>query len=218
MQMSPAVPAVLVAVAVLADLVLIAARLNRFRFITKPAIVPALVFLLFALRSDPPELAVIVLALGWIGDMALLAKGRTAFLVGLSAFLAGHMVLVAAILQELPAPVTPGAAAASIALMLVPGIAIFRLLRPWEHRLAIPIAAYFVAIGLMGVSALLTIGRLPAVRSALFLAGALAFMGSDTILAYRRFRRRFRGDELLVMGLYVAAQTCIVLGFSISSG
>ena len=72
------------------DTVLAATDRSTARRVTKPLLMPTLL----AGRSRPTQRA---LALGGVGDVALLGRSEAAFTVGLGSFLAGHLAWVAAL-------------------------------------------------------------------------------------------------------------------------
>ena len=209
--------AISVAVAASAgDLALIGTDRRRYRFLTKPLIVPALILLLYSLRPNVPAVMLAAFVAAWAGDVFLLWRGTRAFIAGLTSFLLCHIALAAAILMELPPPFPSAATAVIGAAMLVPVVVVVGLLRPWERGLLVPVTVYSLGIAAMGTCAFLTAGRLPLAASLPLVIGAVLFMASDIILGYSRFRRRFAGGEVLLMILYVLAQTGLVIGFSIA--
>src|SRR5690242_4187962 len=69
------------------------------RFITKPLLMPVLATAFVGATEGKSALAkgtAAAQAFSWGGDVALLGKGDTAFLAGLSSFFAGHLGYVAA--------------------------------------------------------------------------------------------------------------------------
>jgi uncharacterized membrane protein YhhN len=78
------------------DTILAATGRDRQRWLTKPLLMPVLM----AGRDRPAQRA---LALGGVGDMALLGSGETAFTAGLVSFLAGHVAWIIACASGLAA-------------------------------------------------------------------------------------------------------------------
>jgi uncharacterized membrane protein YhhN len=76
-----------------ADTLLAAAGHDRPRWLTKPLLMPVLM----AGRDRPAQRA---LALGGVGDVALLGRGEIAFTAGLVSFLAGHVAWISALRQR----------------------------------------------------------------------------------------------------------------------
>jgi uncharacterized membrane protein YhhN len=141
------------------------------------------------------------LALGALGDVLLIPRGRRAFLAGLVAFLLGHVGFASAFLTR---PFSPAAAGVAAVGMILFGWAVLRWLRPHlPARLAGPVAAYVVVIGVMVVTAS---GASFGTGRAAFLVGAVMFALSDLSVARRRFvERRFR-EAAWGLPLYFAAQ------------
>lgn len=175
------------------------------RTVAKTVAVAALAGLAFL--SGGPVLLVLALALSAAGDAFLAHEGDPAFLGGLGSFLLAHIAYAVLFLASGPgltaAPV-PGVLAVAV-FALVMGTLMIRNAGP----LALPVAAYVLAIAVMGLGGV-TIGGL-------VLLGAVLFMASDAILGSEKFLmseasslRRVTGPAVWV--LYYAGQALITLG------
>lgn len=126
------------------------------------------------------------LVFGMAGDIALLGKSSRAFLVGLVAFLLGHIAYVVAFAQ-LASPQTwlhPFA----LAPLAVGGTALY-LLWPRLGDMRVPVIVYVIAIITM-VAAAIAVARvpaLPAANRALIVVGASLFFVSDLAVARDKF-------------------------------
>lgn len=156
--------------------------------------------------ADPAIVAALVLSAA--GDIVLSRQGERAFLAGLVAFALAHVAYAVAFfgLAEGAPPLWP--ALALLALALSTEI----WLTPYTRALRWPVRAYVGLITLMGLAALC----LPGAR-ALAVAGAMAFILSDAILALQRFRMaqgsRWQRPAAVTLWLfYVTGQACILLG------
>lgn len=147
------------------------------------------------------------LMLGCLGDLALARRGTAAFLAGMAAFALGHLAYAAEFWGRF-------AGAGALSLALIAGTAAMVLwcglwLAPRAGGLAWPVRAYGLVIGVMvALAALMPPG--------LALAGALAFMASDLILALRLFvltdsARRLLAARVL-WPLYWGSQALILAG------
>ena len=148
------------------------------------------------------------LALGLVGDVALLSDSEPRFLAGLSAFLLGHLAYVAAFLPVGPqslAAALPGAVLVLVLVVLVGRPVLKAAAAQGGPGLGAAVAAYVLVIGAMVVTAWGT-GR------PLVAAGATVFMVSDAVLAHARFVRDWRPARPLVMVTYHLGQVLIVLG------
>lgn len=167
-----------------------------------------------ALLAGGPVLLVVALLLSAAGDAFLAYRNERAFLAGLASFLAAHIVYV---LLFAGAGDGPGMIVADwwrLALVpvifLLAGVVLVRLWPALPAQMKLPVAAYVCAILLMGITAL----TMPPV---MIVAGAFAFMISDTILAIETFllaqdspHRNWTGKVL--WALYYGAQLLITLG------
>jgi alkenylglycerophosphocholine hydrolase len=196
--------AVLAAAAYVAGM---AGDVASLRLAAKP--VPVLVFALLVLsrRRDGYARAIAGgLVLSAAGDVLLERPGG--FVPGLVAFLLAHLAYTGAFVfaeRRLRA-----ARAIPFAAWLV---AAFVWLRPGFGPLAIPVAAYMLAIGAMMWRAAARTAGLPGdpvpagARAAL--AGAVLFGLSDTLLAIDRFRAPLPLAGYAVIGLYWAGQAAL---------
>lgn len=129
---------------------------------------------------------VIGLVLGAAGDIALLGKSSRAFLVGLGAFLLGHIAYIVAFAQ-LAAPAT-WIDVRAIAPIIVGGTALYLL---WQRLgdMRVPVIAYVLAIITMMAAALAAarIAPIPDTNRALLVIGAALFFVSDLAVARDKF-------------------------------
>jgi uncharacterized membrane protein YhhN len=193
-------PTVIFGLAAAADIALAASGREKSRRMTKPLLMPTLLLN----RDGSTQRA---LALGWLGDVALLGAdsekyGPAAFTAGLSAFLAGHVAWIAALrsrpsrrlLRDRPALAAP---------YVVAWAGLNAYLWPRTGRDRLPVLLYSGALTAMAVTALDT-GK-PATA-----AGGMLFLTSDTLLALKRFAGvQVPGEEGLVMATYAAAQALL---------
>jgi uncharacterized membrane protein YhhN len=178
-----------------ADVVLAGRRRDRLRWLTKPLLMPALM----VGRDRPTQRA---LALGAMGDVALLGTGDAAFTAGLASFLAGHVAWIIALrqrpgggrLRSRPALAAPHLAAFS-------GLNAYLWKRTGKDRFAV--LAYSTALLAMSLVALDS-------GSPQAAAGGALFLVSDALLALQKFGDlELPAHESLVMATYAAAQALL---------
>jgi uncharacterized membrane protein YhhN len=193
------------AVAVAVSLVLLGEWRERrwLRWGAKP--VASLAFLAlglirFAQPSPFGAWLLLGLVLCGVGDLALLGAGR-AFLVGLVAFLLGHVAYVAAFIHLSPVSDWPMLLVAPVA---VASVLAARWLWPHVGSLRVAVAAYIAVITVMVWGALSLVwhgGEL----WRLAVAGVLFYL-SDLLVARQRFVRPEIVNRLLGLPMYYAAQ------------
>ena len=165
-------------------------------------------FLFVGIQAMPDSrfglLMILGLALGVVGDIALL--GKRGFLAGLVAFLLGHLhyVLAFATVAPLASWPTP--------LALVPvgvGLGALRWLWPHVGALRIPVIAYVAVITAMVIGAL-AVWRADAIaHPTCMLAGTLLFFASDFAVARDKFVISSIGNRIVGLPLYYAGQLLI---------
>lgn len=186
---SPATLIPVVAAVTLAALLWLGERRDaaRMRWLFKP--LTSALFIAAALAQGPGDafgrLILAGLALSWIGDVALIPPSRRWFLVGLSAFLLGHVAYVAAFAQRASFGQAPPAA---VAVIVLASLAFFAYLRPHLGRMLWPVVAYVIVITLMviGAAAAWSAGQ-GSTAAWLILTGAALFYLSDITVALDRF-------------------------------
>lgn len=170
---------------------------------------------MLAFQLGGPPLLIAGLALGALGDFFLSRDGDKAFLAGLASFLASHIAYIALFLgvgsglEVLLAEPWRGAVAALLAALTLAMLSV--LMRRVPPTLRLPVIAYSAAILMMGVSALTTLNTL-------LIAGAIAFIASDSTLAWERFISPGISSARPLMrqavwALYYLAQAMIALAF-----
>lgn len=167
------------------------------------------------------RLVTIGLLLGALGDILLNLryvfekKGQAIFLAGIAAFLAGHILYLAALISL----------SNRLAVCLIAGLVLAALLLTWIFRTLGEIKKSFKIFGILyiGVISLMTAvaggnlftapdGQAGATGSLLFFIGAVLFLASDVIMIFNTFgkqqRQALRTSNLL---LYYAGQLLIAL-------
>ncbi len=175
--------------------------------------VPLVALATAAWMAGGPPLLVLALAFSALGDFALSRPGMRSFLAGLMAFAAAHlfyMVLFTTMSGRGPYMAFVDHTLLALFLAWVAISAEIWLLPYTGRTLRWPVRAYVLVITLMALAAL----TLPLGAIAI---GAVYFVASDVILAYRNFRMD-PDDPLsgragwLLWGLYIAGQALILVG------
>lgn len=172
--------------------------------------IPLLGFAMGTAVTFGHPLIVVALLLSAVGDIALSRPGERAFLVGLIGFALAHLFYIlrfAGIAGMDGVMALPWAAA----LVVLFAVSTARWLLPFTGALRGPVMVYVGLISLMGLLALGLQDRPMA------MAGAFAFMASDTILAIQLFRMTDESRwqvpaSVLLWLLYVGGQFAILLG------
>ena len=178
---------------------------------------PATMLLLVAVATTWGEPAgdvrawlVVGAVLGVGGDVALLGTSETAFMLGLSAFAAGHLAYaVAAVSIGLePAWMIPG-------IVVMVGLLGYRFLTrtvAGAHRAGGTVLAGAVVVYAVVISAMVV----AAWGTALVVAGvgATCFAVSDWVLGHRRFAGPLPGGRLAIMVPYHVGQALLIVGLA----
>ena len=183
---------------------------------TKPLLMPLLLGFYLLSAPAPRPLAAAALLCGFVGDVALVMPGaeekrerpHPLLLVGLGAFLLGHLCYIALFLRGLaaPPPVWESLLAAALAAGLF--VLIFLNLRPHMGALMGVGTAYLAVLLVMALFAGLS-GL--AAGSPLRPLGGACFVLSDYILARSILLGERRYTHFAVMLTYLAAQAMLTL-------
>lgn len=205
----------LIATLVIAALALatIAADWGRRRpafYLLKPLTTALLIALLASSAQPAYYLPAMLVAFGFclVGDVALMAHGSRAFIAGLSAFLIAHLVIASLFYNTTPGlQLTPGVGLLAAVALAYGGYVIAK-----AGKLAPAVAVYLAALFAMAALALMRDAVLATAASRLSLIGALLFMVSDGVLAWRKFVRSFALGQAATLVTYYAALWCFACG------
>ena len=187
------------------------------KLLSKPFV--SLLFILAAAIQPHPLpgyyhwiLAGLVLCL--VGDICLALPQRSAFLVGLLSFLAGHLMYVVAFAQVSPVRLWLSAGTAGIAAV---SIAVFIWLLPYLGKMKWPVVAYMLVISLMLIGALgvFVSGGLRPSGQWMVMVGAFLFYISDLFVARQRFVTESFLNRAAGLPLYYTGQ--FLIAFSVGA-
>lgn len=176
------------------DTFLAATGRTRTRRLTKPLLMPTLL----RGKSRPVQRA---LALGGLGDIALLGSGGAAFTAGLGSFLAGHIAWVAALRPRSTGLLRRQKILAAPYVVAWAGLNAYLWPRTGKDR--IPVLVYSTALLATALAAADTGDRAVAAGGALFLV-------SDALLALEKFADvHLPVHEGIVMATYTSGQALL---------
>jgi uncharacterized membrane protein YhhN len=176
--------------------------------VAKPLTMVALI--LATLAADPGEpdaraWFVVALVMSLAGDVALMLKVRSLFVVGLASFLVAHLAYVVGLagFGLHGAGLLVGLAVVAVMVVAV-GLPLVAGVRRNDADMGPPVIAYILVISTMVVAAAGTL-------SPLAIAGAVLFYASDATLGWNRFVRPLPRGDLAVMVTYHLAQILLFL-------
>lgn len=147
------------------------------------------------------------LVAGAAGDVALLGRGARAFMIGLGAFLVGHIAYVVGVAHVVPPSKWLGAAGFGAVLPLVVAGLAMRALWPKLGAFRIPVLVYVAAIVAMVVGAYAARDELT--HGTVLAIGATLFFASDLAVARDRFIARDFSNKLYGLPAYYLGQLLI---------
>lgn len=171
---------------------------HTWRYITKPALMPLLIFYYLSLENSIHRKFIAGLLFSFLGDVCLLISGG--FVAGLSSFLIAHILYIFTFRSKFQFKNYTYLLSISIYI-----IGLLGFLFPHLGVMKIPVIIYASTIGGMMYMAMGT-------RQKSLLVGAFLFVISDSILALNLFYQHSTIGSLSVMFTYVLAQYFLVRG------
>lgn len=157
--------------------------------------------------------------LGVAGDVLLIWKhNKKCFAFGMLAFLLGHLAYIAEIIVIIHPSISWPYYVAGGFLVLAFNLGFYHVTKKVvkDGKLAFVSNIYLSALGMVPIAAL--VGSCVGYFSYLFLTflGGLAFVASDSILAYTIFTRDIKRRDFFIMAFYLMGQAGIIFGLLLS--
>lgn len=185
------------------------------RYFFKPIILPALLGYYVTKATTRSNTFLVALFFCWAGDVLLMFDGEMFFMLGLVAFLTGHVFYIFSFRQfAWPNSTTllPTQKVRYAFPILLAATGLVVVLYPKLGAFKIPVIVYAVVIMLMAINALFRIGFTNRASFIWVFVGAILFMVSDSALAINKFHTSFAGASIIIMLTYISAQFLIVEG------
>ncbi|MFM9838900.1 MAG: lysoplasmalogenase [Cyclobacteriaceae bacterium] len=188
----------------------------EWHFFGKPLIMIGLIAHYYFQSTNRSSFFILALVFCWMGDVLLLFEGELFFMLGLAAFLIGHVLYILCYRQFRFADKTKGLLGPQKVRFSFPiilaGTGLVVILYPSLGDLKIPVLIYALVLTLMVLNALFRYGRTNTKSFLFVFIGAALFMVSDSLLAINKFYAPFPSAGSLIMITYCSAQFLIVEG------
>jgi len=200
------------------DWLAVVKKWQRTEYVTKPAVMIALIAWLLSEGGFQGHLLWFTLGVifSMAGDVFLMLP-RDLFIPGLVSFLLAHLCYIVGINKTLPGFSLPGVIL--LVIVAVTAVQIYRrvadsLKAKGLAKLRMPVLAYTCVISVMLLSALLTLVGTDWVTSAALAVsvGALLFFLSDAVLAWNKFVAPLPNGRIINITTYHLGQVGIVMG------
>lgn len=188
-------------------------EINR---VTKPLLMPALIF--YFIKSVPvtPLNRFVILALffSFLGDtlLMLIPRSEYFFMAGLGSFLIAHVIYIIINMNAISHGERGLKPQWQDLIFVVFGLSVFSLINNDLGAMYAPVLIYTVVICLMAVTARQRWKKVDDYSFKLVMIGSVLFLLSDALLALNKFYKPFDAAGFLVMLTYIAAQFLIVQG------
>lgn len=187
--------------------------MTLYQQITKALLMPTLmIFTWLTVGFNNSRWLLLALLFCWAGDVLLIFtyKNELYFLLGLGAFLAGHLAYIKTFLQS-----KEGKSKAKIwwyAPILLYVLLFLSLLWNNLDDMLLPVSVYAIVIACMAGVALRRNGSTNASSFSAVMAGAILFVLSDSLIAWNKFQGVISNASLWIMLTYIMAQYLLVQG------
>ncbi|MEO7982700.1 MAG: lysoplasmalogenase [Bacteroidota bacterium] len=208
---------ILFLITLLADLTGILLNNEWLQYVSKPLIVPALIFYFLCLAEPRNYFSgkwiVFGLFFSWAGDVLLMfvTKNEAFFLLGLASFLLAHIFYILffqRVIKQEKIKIKP--------LLVVIVVTYYAALIIWLYPnlldMKVPVLVYGLVISTMFLLAMHMLFIGDKVAGKWMMAGALLFVLSDSTLAINKFYQPFEAAGIIIMLTYGFAQLFIVKG------
>ncbi|SDX21829.1 lysoplasmalogenase [Flavobacterium degerlachei] len=190
---------------------------EQIAWFLKPFLLPFLLLAVYFSGNFPSKkFLLIALAFSWIGDIILLFADQHElfFIVGLIAFLISHIVYILLFNKQLKYKNRKNKAIfwIGVTCIIVYLFTMISILLPSLGDLTIPVFVYALVISTMLLFALKGFLNWEEPGNWYILIGAIAFISSDSILAFNKFYAPIVLSSFLIMITYLIAQYLIVVG------
>lgn len=190
---------------------------DEIAWFLKPVLLPFLILGVFFSGSFPSKkLLLVALSFSWIGDIILLFAERDElfFIAGLIAFLISHIVYILLFNKQLKYKNRKNKAVFWIGVtsIIMYLIVMVSILLPRLGDLTMPVFVYALVISTMLLFAFKGFLTWEEPGNWFVLIGAIAFVSSDSILAFNKFYAPIVMSSFLIMVTYLIAQYLIVVG------
>lgn len=190
---------------------------EQIAWFLKPFLLPFLLLAVYFSGNFPSKkFLLIALVFSWIGDIILLFADRHElfFIVGLIAFLISHIVYILLFNKQLKYKNRKNKAIfwIGVTCIIVYLFTMISILLQSLGDLTIPVFVYALVISTMLLFALKGFLNWEEPGNWYILIGAIAFISSDSILAFNKFYAPIVLSSFLIMITYLIAQYLIVVG------
>lgn len=198
-------------------LIILLLNLDEIAWFLKPVLIPFLILGVYFSGSFPTKkLLLVALSFSWIGDIILLFADRDElfFIAGLIAFLISHIVYILLFNKQLKYKNRKNKAVfwIGVTAIIMYLIIMVSILLPHLGDLTMPVFVYALVISTMLLFAFKGFLTWEEPGNWFVLIGAIAFVSSDSILAFNKFYAPIVMSSFLIMVTYLIAQFLIVVG------
>lgn len=185
--------------------------------ITKPFLMPFLILFYLLNASSVNYLILLALAFGFLGDVFLLyGNKQNCILAGIVSFLIGHILYICVFVEN--SYIVRGIPVWYFLFLLLyigGALLLFKKLFSSMQSMKLPAIVYMSVILLMSFTSLSRIWTATFLSVLLTFSGSLAFILSDSLLAFNMFKMKRKKNNDVIMATYILAQLLIILGLLI---
>lgn len=182
-------------------------EITKLRNITKPLLMPILIFNFLFNGKDINTIIILALFFGFLGDVFLIkSKNSKFFIMGLLSFLIGHIFYIVELFKNINFKNFYFIYLFSLLIPILISYFVYNKIKNYLGSFKIPVIIYISIIATMLCLSIFYFLTNTTSLPLIAMLGAILFVLSDSILSISTFKGSFKRDSFFIMITYIMAQ------------
>ncbi|MGV3026463.1 lysoplasmalogenase [Clostridium thermobutyricum] len=182
-------------------------EITKLRNITKPLLMPILIFNFLFNGKDINTIIILALFFGFLGDVFLIkSKNSKFFIMGLLSFLIGHIFYIVELFKNINFKNFYFIYLFSLLIPILTSYFVYNKIKNYLGSFKAPVIIYIFIIATMLCLSIFYFLTNTTSLPLIAMLGAILFVLSDSILSISTFKGSFKRDSFFIMITYIMAQ------------
>ncbi|OPX50431.1 lysoplasmalogenase [Clostridium thermobutyricum] len=182
-------------------------EITKLRNITKPLLMPILIFNFLFNGKDINTIIILALFFGFLGDVFLIkSKNSKFFIMGLLSFLIGHIFYIVELFKNINFKNFYFIYLFSLLIPILISYFVYNKIKNYLGSFKTPVIMYISIIATMLCLSIFYFLTNTTSLPLIAMLGAILFVLSDSILSISTFKGSFKRDSFFIMITYIMAQ------------
>lgn len=182
-------------------------EITKLRNITKPLLMPILIFNFLFNGKDINTIIILALFFGFLGDVFLIkSKNSKFFIMGLLSFLIGHIFYIVELFKNINFKNFYFIYLFSLLIPILISYFVYNKIKNYLGSFKAPVIIYIFIIATMLCLSIFYFLTNTTSLPLIAMLGAILFVLSDSILSISTFKGSFKRDSFFIMITYIMAQ------------